>query len=130
MRDDGRPDLAGMRVEARIFLGIAAFLAAATAVYAATAYEEAGTAMLLLAAAMAVLIGGYLTSQARRRRDPAAGGVVAAYLPEASIWPFGLGVGLVLMLNGLALGAWAILPGAGVAATCAVGYARQSRRGD
>ncbi|MDQ3145389.1 MAG: cytochrome c oxidase subunit 4 [Actinomycetota bacterium] len=140
MRSDGVPELAGMRIEARIFLGIAAFLALLAVVYVLGAYEPAGTAMLALAAAMGLVIGGYLAVQARRWADPASRGeedapqpapaAAEAYLPGSSIWPFGLGMGLVLMLNGFALGAWAVLPGAGIATACTFGYARQSRRRD
>jgi len=124
-----------LSVEARIFLGIAAFLVLLGLVYLVGTDESAGVAMLVLAGAMALVIGGYVAVAAGRPRPAAAaaaaaGSAARAYLPEASIWPFGLGMGLVLMLNGFALGAWAVLPGAAIATACTVGYARQSRRRD
>lgn len=130
MADDGSPRAAGMRVEARMFAGIGAFLALATAVYAIAAYEWAGTVLLLLAAGMALLLAGYLTLQARRHAEPAAVGAGQPYLPHASVWPFGTGVGAVLMANGLALGLWAVIPGAALVGWSLWGYAAQSRRRD
>ena len=134
MTKDADPELAGGRIEARMYLGIALFLVLAGAIYLLASYEEAGTVLLVLGAAMGLLLGGYLEVQSRRRRDPsehdAAEEVAQHYLPEASIWPFGVGMGAVLLLNGLALGLWAVLPGAAVAAGSVWGYARQSKRRD
>ncbi len=142
MTRDSDPQRAGMRVEARIFMGIAGFLALATVVYWLTSREDAGTTMLLLAAAMALSVGGYLAVQSRKRTDPAADGGhdaegqveppadVEAYLPHASVWPFAMGMGLVVMANGLALGMWALVPGALLTGSSLYGYARQSRRRD
>ena len=129
MRQDEDPDKAGMRVEARMYLVIAGFLAVAFAVYLLASYEEAGVVLLLVGAVMGVFIGGYLERQARVRTDPAALEHAAAgeYLPHASIWPFGLGVGALLMANGLALGLWAVLPGAALMAGSLWGFARQSK---
>lgn len=141
MEQDADPRTAGMRVEARIFLGIATFLLLATVVYVVASREEAGTTMLLLAAGMALLVGAYLVVQARGSTDaaeperPGGGGTAEpaledAYLPHASIWPFGVGMGLVMMANGLALGLWALIPGVLLAGSSMWGYARQSRRRD
>ncbi len=138
--DDGDALTAGMRVEARMFLGIAAFLVVATVVYGVVSAERAGTTMLLLAAGMAVIVGGYLTFQVRLsvradRAQAVGEGAIEAdddedYLPHASIWPFGMGMGLVVMANGLALGMWALVPGVLLAGSSLFGYARQSRRRD
>ncbi|MBA3302992.1 MAG: cytochrome c oxidase subunit 4 [Acidimicrobiia bacterium] len=138
MSSDADAVRAGGRIEARMYLGIALFLALAGAIYLLFAYEEAGTVLLVVGAAMGLLLGGFLEVQARRRSDPAEGGETEtgevaepeAYLPHASIWPFGVGLGAVLLLNGLALGLWAVLPGAAVTAGSAWGYARQSKRRD
>ena len=134
-RDDGRPEAAGGRVEAWIFLGIGAFVFCLSVLYAVTSGEEAGATMLLLTAGLGGLAGGYLLFQARRTPDAAqAGGDVqaaeAAYLPHASIWPLGIGAGCVIMANGFALGAWALLPGALLTVASVLGYARQSRHRD
>jgi hypothetical protein len=132
MKEDEDPEHAGMRVEARMYLVIAAFLLVAFAVYLLASYEWAGTVLLLVGAVMGVFMGGYLERQARVRTDPAAVDVheEGDYLPHASIWPFGLGVGALLMANGLALGLWAVLPGAALTAGSVLGFARQSKRRD
>jgi Cytochrome c oxidase subunit IV len=135
MREDADAEKAGMRVEARMYLVIAGFLAVAFFIYLLASYEWAGTVLLLVGAVMGVFMGGYLERQARLRTDPAAGGTLVAgeegeggeYLPHASIWPFGLGVGALLMANGLALGLWAVLPGAALMAGSVWGFARQSK---
>lgn len=142
MENDDVPETAGMRVQARIFLGIATFLVLAALVYGLTASESAGTTMLLLAGGMALIVGGYLSVQARSstdsaeperpggggEADPAAQGEV--YLPHASVWPFAMGMGMVISANGLALGGWALVPGLLLTAASTWGYARQSRRRD
>jgi hypothetical protein len=141
VKDDGRPDTGGGRVEARIFLAVATFHVVATVVYGITSRERAGTAMLFLTAGMGIYIGIYLTLQARRHTDAAVPGrpgghgeIEAAegglYLPHASIWPFGMGVGFVVLANGLALGLWAVGPGLVISGASIYGFARQSRRRD
>ena len=142
MARDAEPRVAGMRMEAGIFIGISSFLVFVTAVYWLTSAEDAGTTMLLLSGGMALLVGGYLAAQSRKHTDPAEGDASTAegpdeaapdeeaYLPHASVWPFAMGMGLVVMANGLALGMWALVPGALLAGTSLWGYARQSRRRD
>jgi hypothetical protein len=142
MAGESNPRQAGMGVAARIFLGIAGFLVLATVVYATTASEGVGTTMLLLAAGAVLSVGLYFAAKSRTNADPAEGdghegagpvgpaGEGEAYLPHASVWPFAMGMGLVVMANGLALGLWALVPGALLAGTSLFGYARQSRRRD
>jgi hypothetical protein len=132
MRADADPDKAGMRIEARAFLAIGGFLVVLFLVYLLASYESAGTVLLLVGAAAGILLGLYFERQARLRTDPAdeAAGAQEAYLPHASIWPFGLGVGALLMANGLALGLWAVLPGAALTLGSAWGFARQSKHRD
>ena len=129
MKEDADPERAGMRVEARMYLAIAGFLVVAFAIYLLASYEWAGVVLLLVGAVMGIFMGGYLERQARVRTDPAAveGAAEGAYLPHASIWPFGLGAGALLMANGLALGLWAVLPGAALMAGSLWGFARQSK---
>jgi|SRR5829696_5060881 len=140
MKEDEDPEKAGMRVQARMYLAIAAFLLVAFALYLPS-YEWAGTVLLLVGVAMGVFVGGYLERQARVRTDaavaerPGGAGLEeevegGEYLPHASIWPFGLGVGALLMANGLALGLWAVLPGAALVAGSVWGFARQSKHRD
>jgi hypothetical protein len=129
VKEDADPERAGMRVEARMYLAIAGFLVVAFAIYLLASYEWAGVVLLLVGAVMGVFMGGYLERQARVRTDAAAieGAASGEYLPHASIWPFGLGAGALLMANGLALGLWAVLPGAALMAFSLWGFARQSK---
>lgn len=137
--DDDDALTAGMRVEAKILFAIAVFLVVATGVYGVASSEHAGTTMLLLSGGMALIVAAYLAFQVHvgakaevTEGEDEEGGDAAAeeYLPHASIWPFGVGMGLVLMANGLALGMWALVPGALLAGSSLFGYARQSRRRD
>lgn len=118
-----------MTVVRRAFVGIGSFLVVATLVYGAGGGEAAGVTMLLLSAVLALGIAAYLWASARLAdvTDPAEGGEDDLYLPHASIWPFWMGVAALLLGNGLALGLWAILPGAILLALAAVGFAAQSR---
>lgn len=137
MRSDGDPAEAGGRVEAWIFLGVGAAVLVVGLVYLVLAAEEAGVTMLVLTAALGALTGGYLLRRAGEQTDPAAAGAPGtpgtpedAYLPHASVWPLGLGAGCVVVANGLALGAWALVPGAMLTTASLWGFARQSRRRD
>ena len=132
--DDGSPEKAGVRAEARVFLVVAAGVLLWFVVYWLLSYERAGMTLLLLTAVMTAVLGGYFLLQARRHPDPAAaaGGSPAdgVYLPHASVWPFAIGIGAVLVGNGIALGLWAVFPGAALLAYGIWGFARQSRRRD
>ena len=121
----------GLSVQWRMFAAIAAFIGLIALVYWYASYEHAGTTLLALAAGLALVCGAYLFIQDRGRPgQPAHAADEELYLPHASIWPFGLGVGALLMANGLALGLWAVLPGAALMAGSIWGFARQSKRRD
>lgn len=115
---------------------MAAFVAVLGAVYWFVSYEDAGTTLLALAAGLALFFGAYLFVQDHKRPRPAqppaqprgSGGVPRDhYLPEASVWPFGIGFGLFLAANGLILGLAWTLPGAVLVATSVGGFVLQSR---
>jgi hypothetical protein len=117
-----------LKVQWRIFLGLAAFIAVIGAIYWFVSYEDAGTTLLALAAGLALMCGGYLFVQDRRKIPATAEGHEPQYLPHQSVWPFGIGFGVFLTFNGLILGlAWA-LPGAVIVATSLGGFVAQSRR--
>lgn len=115
-----------LRVQWRIFLGMAAFVAVLGAIYWFVSYEDAGTTLLALAAGLALFFGAYLFVQ-DRKRPPPTGDAGGHYLPEASVWPFGIGLGLFLAANGLILGPAWTLPGAVVVATSVAGFVAQTR---
>jgi len=119
-----------LRVQWRIFLGLAAFIAILGVIYWFVSYEDAGTTLLALAAGLALLFGGYLFVQDRKRPAADSHRPAEEYLPHSSVWPFGIGFGLFLAVNGLILGpAWAV-PGAVLVATSVGGFVRQSRHRD
>jgi hypothetical protein len=96
-----------MNVERRMLWTIAVFFLVIGTVYWFTSYEPAGTVLLLLCSAAALVS---LIPLRRRRRVEAGGehGAEAA----ASLWPFIIGAGAVLMVDGLVLGPWLFVPGA------------------
>ena len=125
------PATGRLRIEAGMFIGIAVFVVLAAVVYGVASEEYAGATLLLLAGIASLVMGAYLVWEARQvapAEGEPGGHAEGQYLPEASIWPFGVGMGAVLMLNGLALGAWAVLPGAAITALSTFGFARQSRQ--
>ena len=121
----GTPDRV---VPARVFLAVGAFVLVIAAVYWATAYEEAGTALLVLAAALSLWCGAYLWLAQRSPADePGLVSEEEAFLPHSSPWPFLVGVGAFLLANGLIVGGWFGLPGAVVLAAGVGGFVRQTR---
>ena len=115
-----------MATEARVLLGVGAFVAVLAGIYWATAYEEAGTAMLVLASALVLWPATYLWLRGRSAPD-AEPEPHDEYLPHASPWPFAIGVGAFLALNGLLAGGWFAFPGAVVLAVGIGGWIHQSR---
>ena len=120
----------------RIYLALGGLIAVIATLYWFTSYENAGTAMLALAAGLALFVGVYLALTARRTTtdiggEPGEPGEEPKpYLPHASLWPFLVGVAALVTANGLALGVWALVPGAIALAGALIGYAGQSRRRD
>jgi Cytochrome c oxidase subunit IV len=108
-----------MRIEARLFLGVAGFLFAAAVVYAfwtagdistGGVVEWAGTTALVLSGGLALIIGSYFWFVARRidlrpedRGDAeiAEGAGELGFFSPGSYWP--LGIGLSATIAGLAL---------------------------
>jgi hypothetical protein len=126
-----------VRTLGRLFLGVAGLLIAGGVVYVLFADEPVGKVLLLLAGGLGLMIGGYLELSIRpvQSLDTDAGAGAATvqegmYLPHASVWPFWLGVGALVVANGFALGLWGLIPGAVITAGAIVGFARQSRRRD
>jgi hypothetical protein len=117
-----------VRTLGRLFLAMAAFLIVGGTIYVLFADEPAGKVMLLLAAGLGLVIGGYLERNVGAIADDGAENEQGLYLPHASIWPFWLGVGALVIANGFALGLWGLIPGVIVMTAGLLGFASQSRR--
>lgn len=134
----------GTPAEALVFLVIGAFSFLIGAIYLVwtsttpTGTELAGGAVLLGAGAFSSSIGVFLWRSARgvqadvRRAEVAAeaGSTdpdLVLYLPESSIWPFVIGVGLSLVLAGIPLGFWVLIPGVALLVQGLIGFMHQSR---
>jgi Cytochrome c oxidase subunit IV len=118
-----------MRVEARIFLGIALFLWVASAVYAiwtgaqsGHGVETAGLAALILSGGLLAISGSFFWFVSRRidprpedRNDAeiAEGAGELGFFSPGSYWPLGIGLAATLTGVGLALyQLWLALVGA------------------
>jgi hypothetical protein len=118
-----------LTVQWRMFLGIAAFMVVIAVVYWFASYEEAGTTMLALAAGLAGLCGGWLLLQERKAGTaPGDEPEVEQYLPAASAWPFAVGIGAALALNGLILGWPYAVPGGLLLVIALAGFVSEGRR--
>lgn len=142
-RDDaGRGEAAahaGWALQARIFGGIALFMAVIATIYWFMSYEAAGTTFLTLSAGMAGMTAAYL-GWPRGDREAGSGGDDlghdvevghdphdGVWFPEASIWPFAIGGSMVLVGNGLLLGRWLLIPAGVLLVWSLGGMIRQGR---
>jgi len=117
----------------RIFAGIGVFIAVLAVVYWLVSYEDAGTTMLVLASCLALFCGGWFYLQDRKRpvapvEESVHGDAARPYLPDTSVWPFAVGIGAALTLNGLIIGWPYAVPGAALLALAVTGFVGQSRR--
>jgi Cytochrome c oxidase subunit IV len=128
-------DAAETSVGSRIFLALTVFFVVLAVIYwFASDYEWAGTALLALSGGLSALTGGFLLLLDRR------GGLreelvpedyedrEVLFLPHASLRPFWLGAGVVLVAAGLPLGVWLLLPGGVLIAIGLVGMIEEGRR--
>ena len=139
MSDHGAPSTTDvtrdLAVQWRTFAGIGLFIAVIAVIYWFSSYDYAGTVMLGLASGLSFLSAGYLFVQDRSSTKPRAAvegdlAVERQYLPHASLWPFGIGVGAFLAFNGLILGFAYAVPGAIVISVSIAGLVAQTRRRD
>lgn len=137
-RAEAGPDVVEMdhradaQVPWRVFGGVGAFIALMAVIYWFTSYENAGSVMLVVAAILGLWAGTFLWRSARHLevsapRSGAAPVEGTAFLPAASPWPLGIGLGLTLVLNGLLIGTWFLVPGVMVLGVSVAGWAKQSR---
>jgi hypothetical protein len=129
---------AGWGTQAAMFCGIGGFMALIGIIYWFMSYEWTGTVLLGLTASMAIGSGLYLGWPRRgqgglepdggQRLEPGHDPHDGVWFPEASVWPFAIGAGMVLVGNGLLLGRWLLIPGAVFLTWSLAGMVRQGRR--
>lgn len=122
-----------MKVEWRLFAGAGAFFALTGSVYWFTTYEDAGSTMLLMGVLAVLMVAGWLLVQSRRlgaprpedRPDaqPADGAGEVGYFPRASVWPFVVGAGAIVVANGFVFGVWLGVTGSVIVLIGLIGYA-------
>jgi hypothetical protein len=129
-----------MKVEWRTVFGASIFLVATGLVYWAlknNPTESAGVAMLLFGFAAYIMLAGYLLLQwSRRKGIPRPednsdathedGEGVVGYFPSASIWPAGMGVGMIFGTAGLVWGLWYLIIGAIIFFGAVIGFVVES----
>lgn len=135
-READEPGTAGWRLQAKIFGGIAVFIAVIGAIYWFVSYEHAGSTFLALTAAMALMTAVYVgwprkahdsDDAAHEEHEPGHDPHDGVWFPEASIWPFAIGAGMVAVGNGLLLGRWFLIPSAVFLVWAIAGMIRQGR---
>jgi hypothetical protein len=148
-----------MKIESLLLIGVGIFFAVIGGVYwywAALGFhvpEEAGFLMLIGTFLLGVVPGLYYLYWHQRfkgrkymfwgklphavgmrpeDRDDATiedgAGTISAF-PNSSIWPFVLGGGALLTVNGLVFGWWIAIPGIMLIVIAAIGGTAESRRG-
>jgi len=129
-----------VKVEWRTILGASIFLGATGVIYVAYKNhptEAAGVVMLVFGFAAYFMLFGFLLLQYfRRRRIPrpedrfdathADGEGEIAYFPNASIWPAGMGLGMVVASVGLVWGLWYAIIGLTIFFGAIFGYMTES----
>lgn len=135
-RDDAGhgDDSPGFDLQARIFAALGVFLSVVSIGYGFLTYEWAGTVMLALTGGLMFTVGAYVGWQ----KPPAGASVTDSqhqkndeaepWFPAASVWPFAVGLALVLAGNGLLLGTWLLLPSAAFLIFALGGFILQTRR--
>jgi hypothetical protein len=132
-----------VKVEWRVILGASLFLGGTCALYWALVYhhghptEAAGIAMLLFGFAAYGMLFGYLLLQYIRRHGhprpedrfdatQADGEGMVGYFPAASIWPAGLGLGMIFAGAALVWGIWYLIIGGIIFAGAVMGWVVES----
>jgi hypothetical protein len=132
-----------MKVEWRTVLGASVFLAATAIVYESlrtNPSELAGVVMLVFGFAAYGMLFGYLLLQYIRRdgiprpedntdATGADGEGIIGYFPSASIWPAGMGLGMIFATVGLIWGLWYLIIGAIIFFGAVIGFVVEADAG-
>jgi hypothetical protein len=106
-----------MRVEYKVMLGAAVFLATIGIIYGFWSREPTGTALLIFGVCAYGLMAGYLFLQWQRREGidrpedrpdatQADGAGEVGFFPAASIWPAAIGLGGIFIAIAMIFGVW------------------------
>lgn len=124
-----------MRTAVKLLGFSALFSLAVATVYWFLSYEEAGALLLGFLFLAPLVVGGYLFAKTRRvagadddpnaRHQEEAGAMLGRFHPH-SLWPFVMGIGASVGLQGLIYGRWLLVAGAVVVAISTVGMMRES----
>jgi hypothetical protein len=107
--------LAGRPAETRFFLFLGGFGLVLAAIYWFLTYELAGTVLLIGFGLGALVLGVALLAERRGRVDPDPGptpfGDERGRLPQETLAPLALGLGVSLALTAVVFGPWPVVAG-------------------
>ncbi len=121
-----------MKVEARLFSGLGAFLLVSGLIYLVISGEVTGATLLLVCSGLGGIVGYYLWFTARRLDDlrpedrldaeieDGAGDL--GFFPPHSWWPVTLATGTGLVVLGVIFGVWLLLAGVAVTLWAVSGF--------
>ena len=125
-----------MKTESYFLLFLSAFGAVIAAIYWWMSYDGGGSIMLVGFCLLGLLPGGYYLWWSKRmglraEDDPAAelssGAGFVGYFPGASIYPFMLGMGALMVALALVFGFWTAIFGFFLAISAVIGVIVESR---
>ncbi|MGH2572411.1 MAG: aa3-type cytochrome oxidase subunit IV [Actinomycetota bacterium] len=125
-----------MKTEVKLFAFSGFFSLLVAAVYWLLSYERAGSVLLLFMFLAPLFVGGYLAYRGGRLRraedEPDAdhsshAGEPIGHFHSTSLWPFLMGLGVALFLEGFVFGLWLALVGVVLFALAGLGLMRESR---
>ena len=132
---DRTPSDTAYSTETRMFAAIGALTLVMCVIYTLTADEASGKVMLGLVAVFSLVMAGFLGVRDRQgghslfeESEPEGTEPPKTWFPEASMWPFVVAAGTALVLAGLALGLWVLLPGVFLMAQGLWSFTMESRR--
>lgn len=134
-----------MKSEAKVFWGLAIYMALMSVVYPIATWrtqgyvEPVGTVVIILTLLFLVMIGGYLHLTARKmdpRLEDRPDGTIAegagdyGFFAPSSPWPFWCALVTMMMFLGWIFGYWIMLIGVGVGVWAVAGWTMQFYKGD
>jgi hypothetical protein len=125
-----------VKTEVKLFAFSGFFSLLVAAVYWLLSYERAGSMLLLFMFFAPLFVGGYLAYRGwrlRRAEDaPDAdhakhAGEPLGHFHSTSLWPFLMGLGVALLLEGFVFGLWIAVVGVILFALAGLGLMQESR---